>query len=274
MTMTILILVFLGLCAGSFITALTWRLKARTTKSKHKSKNSSLSIINGRSMCPNCRHRLSILDLIPVISWIALRGRCRYCRKPINFLQYPLIELTTVILFVSSYLLWPLSLHGYGLFDFIAWLFFLVGFIAIAIYDLRWFIVPNVIVYPLIILGFIYVAVNFLVFKGGASSLIHPLWGAVIISGTFYLLYQLSGGKWIGGGDVKLGFCLGLISWGAVESLLVLFIASFAGTIVSLPFLLSKKASIKMHLPFAPFLILAAIVCQLLGMSVVHHIQN
>lgn len=224
-------------------------------------------------MCPNCRHQLSALDLIPVFSWLMLKGRCRYCRKQIS-IQYPFIEIVTAFLFICSYLLWPLSFHGQGLFDFIAWLFFLVGFMSIAIYDLRWFIVPNVIVYPLTVLGLIYVAINFFVFNAGTASLIHPLWGILIISGTFYLLYQLSGGKWIGGGDVKLGLFLGLISWGALESLLLLFIASFVGTIMSLSFLLSKKASIKTHLPFAPFLILAAIICQLLGMSIVHHIQN
>lgn len=269
--MVILILIFLGLCFGSFITALTWRLKInKISKNKH---NKKLSVVNGRSMCEDCHHQLSILDLIPVLSWVVLRGKCRYCHKSISW-QNPLIELTTVGVFIVSYLFWPINLHGRGLFDLIAWLVIAVGLVAIAVYDLRSFIIPNRIIYPLMVLGLIYVALNLAFFKGGVNSLEDALWGVLIISGTFYLLFQLSGGKWIGGGDVKLGFLLGLISWGPIESLLLLFIASLSGTLVSLPLLMSKRANAKTHLPFAPFLILAAIICQIVGPSIVHHIQN
>jgi leader peptidase (prepilin peptidase)/N-methyltransferase len=77
-----IILAWLGLCAGSFVNALVWRLHEQQKgdkKQKTKAKAANLSIINGRSVCPNCRHQLAWYDLLPVASWLMLKGRCRYC---------------------------------------------------------------------------------------------------------------------------------------------------------------------------------------------------
>ncbi|HEX7368051.1 MAG TPA: prepilin peptidase, partial [Candidatus Saccharimonadales bacterium] len=147
--MIIVVLTVLGLIFGSFVNALVWRLHEQEGKSK-KSRQ-QYSILNGHSMCPNCHHELAAKDLVPVLSWLWLRGKCRYCRKPISW-QYPAVELMTGLLFVGSYLWWPLSLQGVGLFQFVVWLGFIVGFMALAVYDLRWFTLPNRIVYPLIAL--------------------------------------------------------------------------------------------------------------------------
>src|SRR4051812_7602742 len=105
MLMIYAILVVLGLCFGSFVNALVWRIHEQAEQGSKKKPNKSyidkLSIRKGRSMCPHCRHELKALDLLPVVSWLALRGKCRYCGKPIS-VQYPLVELLTACLFVTS----------------------------------------------------------------------------------------------------------------------------------------------------------------------------
>jgi prepilin signal peptidase PulO-like enzyme (type II secretory pathway) len=83
--------------------------------------------------------------------------------------------------------------------------------------------------------------------------------------GLFYVLFQMSGGRWIGGGDVKLGFLLGLVVGGPMEAVMVLFLSSLLGVIAILPLLAAKKASRKSLIPYGPFLIIAAIVIQLFG---------
>ena len=103
MVWVIIILAWLGLCAGSFVNALVWRLHEQKRSKKADKK---LSILNGRSMCVHCRHELTWYDLIPLFSWLLLRGKCRYCKKPISW-QYPIVELATAAVFVLSYIFWP-----------------------------------------------------------------------------------------------------------------------------------------------------------------------
>ena len=92
----------------------------------------------------------------------------------------------------------------------------------------------------------------------------------VIGGGIFYLLFQISDGKWIGGGDIKLGGLLGLIVATPSRSLLFIFIAAVGGTIVSLPLLLSGRLKPTSTIPFGPFLIAGAIITFLFGGSVIH----
>ncbi|MEX2014368.1 MAG: prepilin peptidase, partial [Candidatus Saccharimonadales bacterium] len=104
--MTLVALVLFGLSLGSFINALVWRLWQQENK-KQKTKNDRrYSILKGRSICPHCKHILQAKDLIPVLSWVLLRGKCRYCNKPISA-QYPLVEAGTAALFILSYVFWP-----------------------------------------------------------------------------------------------------------------------------------------------------------------------
>ncbi|MGD0284638.1 MAG: prepilin peptidase, partial [Candidatus Saccharimonadales bacterium] len=262
----------LGLCLGSFVNALVWRLHEQT-KSNKKNKSKQLSILHGRSMCPDCRHKLAPIDLIPLISWLMLRGKCRYCHKSIS-IQYPLIEVLTVILFVISYNYWPYTLHGYGLAAFIIWLAILTGFIALVVLDIRWFWLPDRIVYPLSIIALVDILLISLATHKLSSNLIGSIFGILIISGSFYLLYVLSKGKWIGGGDVKLGFLIGLLVGGPLHSLLVLFLASTTGTISALPFFISGKLKRNSLLPFGPFLILATIITVLFGASIIQWYKN
>jgi prepilin signal peptidase PulO-like enzyme (type II secretory pathway) len=249
-----LLLVILGLVLGSFVNALVWRLHAKK------------DWINDRSECVHCHHKLGPLDLIPVASWVLLKGKCRYCHKKID--DNPLVELALPLLFIISYSFWPGSLQGSNLIEFVFWLAFLVGFMVLAVYDLRWYLLPDKVVFPLIILAGLQVfAVA--IYEGDWKILTSGLLGVVAISGIFYVLYQLSKGQWIGGGDVKLGIVLGLLAGGLLEGFLVLFAASVAGVIAALPMIVKGQATRKTQLPFGPLLILGLIFVKLFGSSII-----
>lgn len=252
--MITVMLIGLGLIFGSFINALVWRL--------HTGKD----WVSGRSECSHCHHVLGPLDLIPVVSWIWLRGKCRYCHKKID--DNPLVELAVPVLFVLSYYCWPSDLVGTNLLQFVLWLVFLVGFVALAVYDLRWYLLPNKMVFPLIALAALQVLLvavldmNWRIIAGAAG-------GVLVVSGIFYLLFQVSKGAWIGGGDVKLGIALGMLAGGVIEGFLLLFSASVLGMLVSLPLILQGKANRKTQLPFGPLLIAGLIVVKLFGSTVI-----
>ncbi|HEX9153580.1 MAG TPA: prepilin peptidase [Candidatus Saccharimonadales bacterium] len=253
--MVLLLLIVIGLVLGSFVNALVWRL--------HENKN----WVSDRSECTHCHHKLGPLDLIPVVSWVALHGNCRYCHQKIE--DSPFTELMLPALFVISYLCWPVDLAGKGLIEFVFWLVFLVGFAALIVYDLRWFLLPNKIVFPLVALAVIQVVVV-TVYRHDVLLLLQAVGGATAVGGIFYVLFQVSDGAWIGGGDVKLGIVLGLLAGGVIEGFLVLFAASLAGLMAALPSLLQGKAKRKTQIPFGPFLILGLVIVQLFGADVIN----
>lgn len=253
--MILLALILFGLILGSFVNALVWRMY-------HKR-----DWVRERSECTHCHHVLAAKDLIPVVSWLMLRGKCRYCHKKIE--DTPFAELATAALFAVSYLTWPHGFEAEGTFLFGTWLLFLVGFVALAVYDLRWFLLPNKIVFPLIGLAAYQLLMQAFVFDGGLRVVGIGLAGAGIVAGLFYLIFQVSKGEWIGGGDVKLAIVLGLLAGGVVQSFLLLFISSFAGMLFALPQLLAGKAKRNTHVPFGPFLILGTIIVYLFGADIV-----
>lgn len=252
--MILLLLVGLGLTLGSFVNALVWRL--------HEKRD----WVRERSECTHCHHQLATKDLIPVLSWLLLRGRCRYCSKKIH--DNPLTELAVPVLFVISYLAWPLAFEGVGLFQFILWCVFIVGFVALASYDFRWFLLPNKIVFPLIGLG-VFQALVVAIWTGNWKVVLSAAFGALVVGGIFYLLFQVSQGTWIGGGDVKLGIVLGILAGGLLEGFLLLFAASITALVSTLPSIVRGKAGRKSHVPFGPFLILGLIIVVLFGHRII-----
>ncbi|HEX7963288.1 MAG TPA: prepilin peptidase, partial [Candidatus Saccharimonadales bacterium] len=252
--MIVLVLVVLGLTLGSFVNAFVWRL--------HERRN----WVNERSECPHCHHVLEPRDLVPVISWLALRGKCRYCHKPIP--DTPITELVTPALFVLSYYFWPVPLHGVGLFQFVLWQLMTVLFVILAAYDLRWYILPDKVVFPVVGLSVLW-TLGTAIGQHSWQPVLGGVSGVLIISGLFYLLFVLSKEKWIGFGDVKLGIALGLLAGGAVEACMVLFFASFIGVLVSAPLLLTGRASRKTQLPFGPLLLAATVVVRLFGPDII-----
>lgn len=224
-------------------------------------------------MCPRCHHELAAKDLIPVVSWLSLRGKCRYCQQPISA-QYPVVELATAGLFVASYLWWPQTLAGAHVVTFGLWLALLTGLMALLVYDARWYLLPNRIMYPLGALAAVLACVV-------AAQAAHP-WQAVLNTvlavgvggGIFYLLFQVSGGKWIGGGDVKLGWLLGLVAATPARGLLLIFMAAVGGSLISVPLLASGRLKRDSMIPFGPFLIVAAIIVQLFGAGILRWYQH
>lgn len=263
-----------GLICGSFVTALVWRLREQELISNSHSKHSKqtlaeLSIVKGRSMCPVCHHQLSSVDLLPVFSWLLQQGKCRYCKTHISG-EYPLIELFTALAFVCSYIYWPYTTSSaVGIFSLISWLTILVGLIALFVYDLKWFILPNRIIFPLISLAIVRQLVLVLYFQD-INLILGSIYGIVVLFGLFYLIFQISGGKWIGGGDVKIGLLIGIIVGGPLMALLVLFIASLSGTIYSLPLITSGRLKKQHTIPFGPFLIFATYIVVLFGAHIIN----
>ena len=274
--MIIAALGLLGLCFGSFTNALVWRIHEHSKpKNKRVASDMKLSVVQGRSMCPNCQHTLAWYDLLPVLSWISLGAKCRYCHKAISW-QYPLIELITAGLFVLSYVFWPLGFNiPAGVVLFMLWLVFIVAFVALAVYDLRWMILPNRIVFPMQALAVVYLLIRLAASEGSVwAGLLSASMSVLCSAGLFYLLFQLSDGNWIGGGDVKLAVILGLILGNPALALLMLFLASALGSLAALPLMLSGKASKNTKLPFGPFLISATIASQLFGADMIEWYQN
>lgn len=255
----IIILFVLGLCLGSFINALVWRV--------HEEKNISTE----RSMCPKCGHQLAPSDLIPVLSWLMLRARCRYCQQPISK-QYPLVELLTALVFVLSYHFWPGGVIGSGEFIlFGSWLLSAVGLIALAVYDWRWMILPSRILYPtagVAVAGRLAYIVSFA--PNPRHELLAWLLAVVVAGGLFLLLFIISKGKWIGYGDVRLGLITGTLLASPTKAFLMIFLASLLGTVYSLPMLLMGKQKLAAKVPFGPFLICSSSIVLLFGNSLIN----
>lgn len=268
--MLIVTLIILGMCFGSFVNALVWRMHQQgVPKKKRVASDKELSIFRGRSMCPHCKHTLAWYDLLPVLSWLSLRGKCRYCHKTISW-QYPLVEVTTAALFATSYAFWAMNLSSfvsYALFS--IWLAALVTFMALIVYDIRWMLLPNKIVFPLIGLGVASAILRTVASNEPLATALMALGGLAVAGGIFYVLFQISNGAWIGGGDVKLGFAIGLLLGSPFLAFLMLFVASVLGLVVAAPSILLKKSKIGSKIPFGPFLIAATVIVMLFGQQIV-----
>lgn len=269
-------LILIGLALGSFVNALVWRIHEQEVIAEKKKPSKAdterlrkLSIATGRSMCLSCGHELRARDLIPVASWLLLRGKCRYCGARIP--DTPVAELSVPALLIMSYLVWPwelTSVLGWVLFG--LWVAVLVGFVALTLYDFRWFLLPNRIVFPLIGIALAFrIALAYLPAAQSWHVIISGFWGAALLAGLFYLLFIISNEQWIGGGDVKLAVVLGLLAGGPLEALLVLFIASTTGTLAVIPLLLQGKPLRHARIPFGPFLIVATVVTVLFSSPVI-----
>lgn len=248
----IIALGLLGVCLGSFANAAIWRIKVKK------------DIVNDRSECVHCHHKLAAIDLVPVVSWLMLRGKCRYCHKKID--DNPLVEVAVAVYFIASYLLWPVMLSSnYAILDFSLWLLYGVGLAILFVYDLRWYLLPDKVVWPLVGLGFIdFIARGFNEHWNVTQFATEAVLAVAIISGLYYLLYAISRGKWVGLGDIKLGLFMGLaLGWqGAMVALLL---ANVIGCLVVIPGLILGKLRRDSQVPFGPFLIAGFVIAGLWG---------
>ncbi|MFZ2544507.1 MAG: prepilin peptidase [Candidatus Saccharimonadales bacterium] len=272
-----------GFVMGSFVGATVWRLRARQLrediktgeKIAGKDKKQVIHIKNmhfteDRSVCLHCGHRLVWYDLIPVISWIGLGGKCRYCHKKIGIVE-PLLEIGMAIFFVVSYIFWPLPLlSSYDIVRFVLWLVSGIGVAILAVYDVKWFLLPNRIVYPLIGIGIVNTLVVLAQNNFTLSTIYSIVYACIILSGLYLMLYIVSSHKWVGFGDVKLGFFLALMLANWKLALLTLFLANAIGTLIVVPLLILGKLDRGAHIPFGPLLIAGWMISSIFGERIIN----
>ncbi len=199
--------------------------------------------MHGRSRCMRCDHTLSALDLVPLVSYLVLRGRCRYCGTHISA-QYPLVEAAAALLGAGVFVLNPTPLM-FALW-FLAWMTLLF----VVVYDLRHFIIPWSCSGLLAILGLIHVWI--------LGFDIWSLSAGLLLAAPLLLLSLVSRGTWMGWGDGALQLGLGWLL-GFTAGLTGLVLAFWSGAAVGIVILLLKKGyTMSSELPFAPFLILGA----------------
>ncbi|MDB5490512.1 MAG: type fimbrial biosis protein prepilin cysteine protease PilD [Micavibrio sp.] len=239
----ILLSVLIGLCLGSFATAMTWRIP----------RGQSWIATRGRaehSACPSCGHPLRLLDLIPFFSWVALRGHCRYCGAGIGW-RYPVIELLTLALCVIINLIFGITPAGLVL---MLAMPFLVALVAI---DLEHMILPNQLNLILWVLGVAYICVTR---DGGAglqSALLASLIYAVLSFVTGWAVSRVLKKEAMGFGDVKFFAVAGL--WLGVSALpAFLMLSGVAGVVMGLAWKIIWKRE---RFPFGPSLIVAFLLC-------------
>jgi len=237
-----------GLIIGSFLNAAIFRL------------HSGEGIVSGRSKCVHCGHVLEARDLVPVLSFIFLRGRCRYCKARISW-QYPIVELITSIAFILLASNYELRITNY---EFWIQAFFICTFIIIAVYDYKHYLILDKVVFPSLGFAFVFAAVS------GQQPIVNSLLGALAIAGLQYLL---SKGRWIGLGDVKFGLLFGAVL-GLKLSVAGLFLAYFIGALAGMALLALNRKKLSDKLPFGVFLSTAAIVVLLYGEKILAWYEN
>lgn len=272
----------LGAFFGSFAGAQVWRLRARQlSDDKHRGErvnNRELDklkpllgkkMADDRSVCLSCKTRLKWYDMIPVVSWLMLRGKCRQCRAPIGYAEISL-EVGLAVIFGLSVMFWPYYQMGdWGLVLLALWLISSVVLAILFVYDLKWYLLPSLGTMVYAALGFVYAFIFWAISSFNLEVLISIAMSVFIMSGIYLIIYKLSKGKWIGFGDVKLGLGLGLFLADWRLGFMALFIANLIGCVVVLPLLLIKKMNRRSHVPFGPFLIVGTVLSMLFGEAIV-----
>jgi len=201
----------------------------------------------GRSECPNCSHQLQWYDLAPLISYLYLKGVCRYCKKEITII-YPIVELTVGLAFFSYF--WA---NGFAIdAGHIFYLATIALLLLLIFFDALYLILPDKLIFSIIGLS----AVNAIARKLELPNLF--LSGFLLGLG-FGIIYLVSRGEWMGFGDVKLAFAIGFLL-GYPLGLLAIIIAVWTAALWGIVLLLFKKATRKTALPFGSFLSLATII--------------
>lgn len=235
----------LGLIIGSFLNVVIYRLRIGQS-------------LMGRSFCTKCQVRIAWYDNIPIISYIILGGRCRKCRESISW-YYPAVEGSTALLYLLAYFALEPVLTAHTMMVLLTQFVFIAILVVIFVYDLKWYLILDVVTIPAMIFAFI------------TNVYLGHIWWNVIAAGAlgggfFLLQYLVSGGKWIGGGDVRLGALMGLML-GYPMILVALMLAYLIGSAISLPLVFIGKRQMGDKIPFGTFLSVATIITLLYGES-------
>lgn len=241
-TQLLVLAAVLGLAVGSFLNVCIYRIPLEQ------------SLASPPSRCPNCGRSLRWFDNIPVISWLMLGGKCRNCRTKIS-VQYPVVELTTAVLFLVVVWLTPPGPVLAARLIFVCLLVVLFGI------DLEHQLLPNVLTLPGIAIGLLFSLVGP---PGWQSAVIGVLVGGGVlyaIAATYYLVRREEG---LGMGDVKMLAMIGaFLGWQAV--LVTLVLSSFTGALVGIGLMAFQRGDMKLALPFGTFLALGALAAMLVG---------
>lgn len=252
---TYLVTIIFGLAIGSFINVCIYRIPR------------GISIIIPSSRCPKCNTPIKIIDNIPIISYIHLKGKCRFCKNPIP-IRYPLVEFLNASLYVLILSIYGLHIHTLFYFLLIS------SLILITFIDLDFQIIPDRITLTGIPIGLIagsfILPDPFLRFAplGFKASII-----GFLIGGTLFLLIAIISKGGMGGGDIKLMSMIGsFMGWKSV--LMTTFIGSLTGAIVGIFLIIFKGKGRKTKIPFGPFLSLGAIITLLFGEEILKFYLN
>ena len=234
--MIFIFIFLLGSCVGSFLSVLVSRLDRKS------------GIIIGRSECPKCNGHLAWYDLIPIISIILLRFRCRKCKSRIA-LMYPAIEIVTGIVFVAIYI----QFIQLGWFLFVINLAIASLLISLIFFDYLYFIIPDKIVVLILALTL------FLNILSRKDDLLITFITGLIIAGVFAIMYLVSQGTWIGLGDIKLIFTIGFLL-GYPNGFIAIVSSVWLAALVGLGLLIAKKATPKTAIPFGSFISIVSLI--------------
>jgi len=211
-------------------------------------------IVAGRSYCTNCKKQIAWYDNIPVISYLLIQGRCRKCKKQISF-QYPLVELLSISFFFIIYFFYGATITTLLL------IILALSFIIIFFIDLKHFMIPNILTFPLMILGFVKSFDPNLdsLFPNYINSLIGGLFGYGIIWLIIFFYKILRNKEGMGLGDAKLLAVIGFwFGWVALP--FVIFSSSIVALIYVLPSLINKSKKLSSEIPFGPYIIIGCIL--------------
>lgn len=259
-TIIFIIVFLLGTIIGSFLNVVIYRF------------NTSRSVVVGRSICMTCSHTLRWYEMIPVLSFLVQKGKCRSCATTISH-QYPLVEFITGIVFaIIAFHFLPILYISVNTFVFLLsfYVFIFSILIVIAVYDLRHKIIPDRLVYTFAFFALVSTFIN----TTGVGSLftmpsLSTLSAGLVLSVPFALIWLLSHGRMMGLGDAKLILGIGWL-FGYSQGIAVLVLSFWIGAVFSLIVLLFTKMKINMktEIPFAPFLILSMIIVLYTGMTI------
>lgn len=236
--MVALYIFIIGLIIGSFLNVVIYRLPRRE------------SIILPPSHCPGCQERLALRDLIPIISYVANRARCRYCGQKISW-QYPVVEALTGLIILFLYFKYGLNT------TFIRFSILVLALITCSFIDIRYKIIPNIITYPGIVIGLVFTLLT------NQQNLILAFMGVLIPAGFLFLITYLYPGG-LGLGDVKLVAMIGaFIGW--QHTLLVIFIGALVGSVLGIILMVIGVINRQTRIPFGPFISLGVLLILFFG---------
>lgn len=252
--------VLLGLCTGSFLNVVIhrmprimesrWRAECAELNEQEAPPQERYDLVVPRSSCPACGHRITALENIPVLSYLALRGKCSACRKPISP-RYPLIEALTGAL--SGYAAWR---FGFS-FATIGALLFVWAMIALAFIDLDTFYLPDDITLPLLWAGLLFSLMGG--FTDLASAVVGAAAGYLLLWLVFWMFKLATGKEGMGYGDFKLLAAIGAwLGWKILP--LVILLSSFVGAIVGVLLIVVARRGRNVPIPFGPYLAAAGVI--------------